>query len=317
MIVAADDRFPGERHLDAAAAAYAIEEVTDPASPAFDESFRALDAFFGPRNEIERRPVLERWLREPASDGDISVRYHLLAARAADGTLAGVRDCFVTTDGTRCVVLLSHSWVDPAHRRTGLAGLLRTAPAGLARRAAADLPGGAPILLVAEMEPADPGDPGSLVRLLSYGGAGYVAVPPSHMPYCQPDFRDLDALGEEQRPIPMILVARWLGREGQPIPKADVAGIVRAFRVIHLRACRRRDLDLLLARALAALDAAPDDPVPVVRPTAETLPELLRSHVLPRYPAAWRGPVPAPEDDLAALHAALASLAARRGTLSA
>ena len=314
------DRHPGERGLGDAAERYALEEVTGP-GPAFDAAWRALDGFFGPRNEIERRDVLERWLTDPVTDGPIRVRYHLVVARAADGSLAGARDCFVTLDGERCVVLLSHSLVEPAHRRTGLAGLLRTAPAALARRAVADggMPRETPILLVAEMEPVDPADPGSLVRLLAYGRAGYVAVPPAAMPYCQPDFRDLDALGEDQRPIPMVLVARWLDHEGAAIPAAHVEGIVRGFRAIHLRACRRADLDALLGRALAALGAYPHDPVPVLPlagPAAEILEPLLKSRVLLNYPPAWRGLVPDADADLAALVVAAASPAPARGTLT-
>lgn len=313
------DRHPGERGLAEAAERYTLQEVTGP-GPAFDDAWRALSGFFGPRNEIERRDVLERWLVDPVTDGPIRVRYHLVVARAADGSLAGARDCFVTLDGERCVVLLSHSLVEPAHRRSGLAGLLRTAPAALARRAVAEagMPPETPILLVAEMEPVDPGDPGSLVRLLAYGRAGYVAVPPAAMPYCQPDFRDLDALGEDQRPIPMVLVARWLGREGAPIPKAHVEGIVRSFRAIHLRACRRADLDALLVRALAALAAYPADPVPVLPlagDAADVLAPLLKSRVLGYYPEAWRGPVPDAADEHAALVAAAASAGPGRGTL--
>ncbi len=265
--------------------------------------------------------MLERWLTDPVTDGPITVRYHLVVARAPDGSLAGARDCFVTLDGARCVVLLSHSLVEPPHRRSGLAGLLRTAPAALARRAVAHagMPRETPILLVAEMEPVDPADPGSLVRLLAYGRAGYVAVPPAAMPYCQPDFRDLDALGEDQRPIPMVLVARWLDHEGAAIPAAHVEGIVRAFRAIHLRACRRADLDALLDRALATLAAWPLDPVPVLRldgPPAETLAPLLKSRVLVHYPQAWRGDVPDGDADLAALVAATASSGPARGTLT-
>lgn len=315
------DLYEGRERFERATAEFRTVEVTDPASPAFDEAFGAMWAYFGPKNEIERRPVLERWLHDPLVGGTLEVRYHLLAWRdRRTDALAGVRDLFVGVDRARrmSVTLLSHSFVLPEYRRSGVATLIRTAPATVARRTVAEAGmGEVPVLLGAEMEPVVPADPASVVRLLSYGRSGYGAIPPDVLPYCQPDFRDLAALGVEALPIPMPCVVRWVGHEDEHrIPTALAASLVETFAALHLRACEPGHVEALAAADLAALEryGRPDIDL-VVLPTTpaeiERLAPLLRSRALLRYPERYRVAMPDPDADLAALHAAGRALEAR------
>ncbi len=263
-----------------------------------------MDTFFGPRNEIERREVLDRWLVDPIEMGDIRVRYHCLSWHDEHGNLAAVRDIFVATDvvDPACVVLLSHSYVLPAHRRGGVAALVRTAPATIARHdlASRGLPEHTPILLTAEMEPLDPDAEDSRVRLLAYGRAGFSVVHPRALPYFQPDFRDVAALGVAAHHVPMAIVVRWLGHErATELPTAYAEAIVHHFRRIHGRAVGKGDLREASEHGLAALRHWGRDMVPLLRipPHAEgllNLEPMLRANMLPYYPPQYRGTLPEP-----------------------
>jgi GNAT superfamily N-acetyltransferase len=296
----------GPEKVDRALADFSLEEVGD--SAAFDEAYRALEAVFGPRGELERREVLSAWLegRFSRPDGSMVIRYHLLVARDRDGRLAGVRDTLMTLDreARRCVALLSHALVLPAFRRTGLAALLRAAPVALARRALAEaglLGEGAEILAAAEMEAVDPDDRDSVVRLFAYARAGFWAIPPAVLPYAQPDFRDVAALGVEPVPVPLVPVLRQVGEEARPdAPRARVEAFLRHFQSVHALECHPGDVAAIREHARAGLSACPDDPVPLVRLPRDTseiaaLAPLLRGAVLPLYPPRWRGPRPLDE----------------------
>lgn len=296
--------------LAAAEARFAGTEILDPDSAAFDEAHAAIDGYFGPKNEIERRPVLQRWLRDPLDDGNVRVDYHLLAWHERDtGRLAAVRDAFVGLDRERglCAVLLSHSFVLPDFRRSGVATPVRTSPANLAR---ADLARhgfpGAPILLVAEMEPVVPSDLASIVRLLSYGKSGYGVIPPSILPYCQPDFRDLEALGVPAEPIPMPCVVRWLGHEDEHRVLTSLADtLIVVLSSLHLRACEPTHVRELARRERGALLGRPEHLPLIELPTRPSelgrLEPLLRSRALLHYPERYRVDLPDPDQDLAAL----------------
>ncbi|HTN85051.1 MAG TPA: hypothetical protein VL242_15235 [Sorangium sp.] len=271
MIVEPRDVCPGEgpEKVARALAQFSVDEVQGDA--AFDEGYRALEAFFGPKGEIERREVLAAWLAGEHTDpgAPISATYHMLLARSVDddGRLAGARDCFVTLDraARRCVVLLSHALVLPDFRRTGLGALLRAAPVALARRALREAglgegrsPGqasaggeeaeanaggeaeasaaGAEILLAAEMEAVDPDDRDTAVRLFAYGRAGFAAIPPAVLPYAQPDFRDTAALGVTPVPVPLVAVVRQVGAEERAdISRAGAASFLRHYQAVHAR----------------------------------------------------------------------------------
>ncbi|WP_437288030.1 hypothetical protein [Sorangium sp. So ce406] len=320
MIVDPRDVCPGEgpEKVARALAQFSLDEAQGDA--AFDEGYRALDAFFGPKGEIERREVLWAWLAGKHADGaaPIAATYHMILARGVDdGRLAGARDCFVTLDraARRCVVLLSHALVLPDFRRTGLAALLRAAPVALARRAleAAGIAAGqAEILLAAEMEPVDPDDRDTAVRLFAYGRAGFWAIPPAVLPYAQPDFRDTAALGVTPVPVPLVAVVRQVGEEDRAdISRAGAASFLRHYQAVHAREVPPGDLAPIRERALAGLAAFDGERVPLLgvpRGPAEIagFAPLLRSAVMPLFPPAWRGkaPLDAPERELGRLVAA-------------
>jgi hypothetical protein len=258
------DLDPADAKAHAALGRYRLERVAAP-GPAFDEAWGALDAEFGPRGEIERRPSVLNMLAwsgrrlSALDDGrELLWDYHLLAARDEHGALAGARDCHVTVDGLagECVVYLAHTLVLPAHRRAGLASLFRAAPVTIGRRAAR----GGDVLLAAEMEPWDPQAEDTLVRLIAYGRAGFRVVPPAALPYCQPDFRDLDALGAAARPIPLLSVVRWLGHDDDAtLPARLCRAYQRHIYAIFAMHCRSADLEPAMRHALEALARAGDD----------------------------------------------------------
>ncbi|AUX38444.1 MULTISPECIES: hypothetical protein [Sorangium] len=322
MIVDPRDVRPGEgpEKVAWALARFSVDEARDEA--AFDEGYRALDEVFGPKGELERREVLAAWFAGRHTDpaAPIEARYHMLLARSVDdGRLAGVRDGYVTLDraARRCVMLLSHALVLPAYRRTGLAALLRAAPVALARRAleGAGLGGGgAEVMLAAEMEAVDPDDRDSVVRLIAYGRAGFAIVPPAVLPYAQPDFRDVAALGVAPVPLPLLAVVRQVGEEGRDdIPRARAASFLRHYQAVHAAEVSQGELAPIRENALARLAAFPGERVPLIRiprGPAEIagFAPVLRSAVMPLFPPAWRGkaPLDAPDRELERLVAAWA-----------
>jgi hypothetical protein len=258
-----------------ASASYRIEQVTSSAGDDFAEAYAALGAEFGPRGELERREVIARWLDEaPAgTQGELRRLYHLLVARDEHGTLAGVRDCHVgvEADARVALVYLAHSLVLPPYRRTGLGARFRTEPIVLARRALEDTGialSEIDVVLAAEMEPAVTSDAASYVRLAAYAKDGFAAIAPRALPYCQPDFRDLDAAppsDAEPRPIPLLAIVRWVGHEGAAtLPKRLARAFVRHLYAAFATHVRADHLATLSARTLGALDAFPGDDVPLL-----------------------------------------------------
>lgn len=274
-----------------------LEEVTGDTADraAFREAYAALHAFFGAANEIEREEVLERWLFAP--DPASPVRYHLLVARAEDGALAAVRDGFTAVlspaagAGHRVVALMSHTWVAPPWRRTGLAAVLRAAPAAFARDDArrAGVPD-AERLLVAEMEFVDPAVPDTLVRLVAYGRAGFRVVPPALVPYAQPDFRDLGRDPGSARPVPLLLLVRQPDADDRrDLSRDRLAALFDGLDAIHGPAVQG---DQLVRIRAWALGASAVDPVPLWSPPDRAdddapFAPLLRSEATRRYPPGW------------------------------
>lgn len=293
----------GERpeKVAAALARYRVEVVTDEAG--FHRVYDRLWAVFGgPVGEIESRETLLRWFhgRGPLPGERYRASYHAVAVWAEDGTLAGVRDCFVTVDPETLdgVVLLSHSLVEPPHRRSGVAAILRTIPIPLARAQ-----GARRVTLVAEMEPVRPMDRDSIVRVLAYGRAGFRAVPPTFFPYAQPDFRELDRLGVPAEPIPFLLLVRPVGRETvSALPADEVASLLAHLQVVHRSHCRPEDLAELRRFSVGRLQSTGATEVPLVAlPTALTemdrLAPLVSGAVLPLYPRHWAVPASWPDPD--------------------
>ncbi len=281
----------------AAAARFTLSEATE---AEFAEGHAVLADTFGPTGEIERPETLRAWFAAgslSAPDAPIRAHYHLLLAHDQDGALAGVRDCFVTVDrvARRAVVLLSHSLVLEPYRRTGLAALLRTAPATLARRALADVGvEDGEVLLVAEMELIDPRDRASVIRLLAYGKAGFRFIPPTVLPYAQPDFRALDLPDGsrlEALPLPFVVLVRQVGEEHlATLTPQRAAAVVHHLQAIHRSHCRLEDIAPIRDHALGALEDWGDRPVPLLAPRRDDIPglyPLLQSVVLPLYPPRW------------------------------
>jgi GNAT superfamily N-acetyltransferase len=300
---------PGQK-VRTALERFRLESIREAEGPGFEEVYGVLHAEFAARGELERRAVIASRLRGPAEvrEPPLFVRYHLVAARDGDGALAGVRDLCVSVDrrSGRCVVYLAHTLVLPRFRRTGLGALLRAVPATLARREVADLgfdPESVDILLAGEMEPADPRARETVIRLLAYGHAGFVVIPPALLPYCQPDFRDLAATGEEPRPIPLLAVVRWLGHETRrTLPMELAEAYVRQLYAIYSIHSRPEDLEEALEHSLKTLRSSGLEKVPLMRLPAgpeelRRVRPLLRSAVLPLFPASLRGFLPPPAQD--------------------
>ena len=68
------DRAPGaEPRLDAAAERFEGWLLQRAAGPNFEEAYGSLWGYFGPRGELERRAVIERWMEEPTRRGPLTV----------------------------------------------------------------------------------------------------------------------------------------------------------------------------------------------------------------------------------------------------
>jgi len=243
-----------------------VRRVRDTDDPDFVTAYERLWLEFGSRGEMETRRVIgERLAWDPVrpialpSKGHAALAYELLVLRR--GTqIAALRDhtAVVRLDPrgralAPVVVHLSHSYVEPSHRGTGLIAWLRALPLQTARRcaSAAGAGPGIPIVLVAEMEPPDAGDVPRLARLRSYGRAGFQKIDPAAAPYAQPDFRPPEVLaGEKPRSVPLHLVVRRVGLESQEtMPASEVAAIVDAIYAVYAVHVPAAALDPLRADA--------------------------------------------------------------------
>jgi hypothetical protein len=223
-----------------------VRRVRAADDPDFAPAYERLWAEFGPSGGMEQRAVLRARLawdpRRPV--GGAALLYELLVVRRG-GAVAALRDhtAVVRLDAAGAprpgpvVVHLSHALVEPAQRGSGLAAWLRALPLQAARRCAAAAGGSpaAPIVLAAEMDAPDPARPERARRLRSYGRAGFQTVDPSAAPYAQPDFRPPDVLARAApRPLPLDLVVRRVGREGErSMPAAEVAAVVDAIYAVY------------------------------------------------------------------------------------
>ncbi len=284
------DVAPADRAKAAEAArTLTLREIRDPSDPAFDAAYDLLDGFFGPLGELEDRAVLARFTRERHLDYGPGLRgtYHLIGAWDGD-VLVGVRDCYVDLDDRVgvCLVGLSHSFVLPAWRRSGLGALFRAVPVALAREA-----GPRPTLLAAEMEPVDLARPETIVRLVAYGRSGFGVFDPQRFRYSQPDFRAPSDAGHTA--IPMLGVVRLLGLGPDRVSAEVAEAFPRLFHVCHRMYLSASRVDPSERHAVDTLRASPD-PVRLLRlpqaiDDAEALVPLTRDAVLPLYPVGLRG----------------------------
>lgn len=272
-----DDLAPGDRVVAARDwSDLRVHHVRDAADPDFALAYERLWSEFGGRGEMERRRVIEERLAwDPAKPvGSAALAYELLVLRRG-AALAALRDhtAVVRLDAARrplwgpVVVHLSHAFVVPEQRGSGIAAWLRALPLETARRcgraAAADP--AAEVVLVAEMEP--PG-PQGMARLRSYERAGFQKVDPAAAPYAQPDFRPAELLaGGTPQPIPLNLVLRRVGREHEPsMPAAELAAVVAAIYAVYAVHVPAAALEPL--RAAAAVWTAREPSFRLLPPTA-------------------------------------------------
>jgi GNAT superfamily N-acetyltransferase len=227
---------PGDRHRAAFDwSRFELARIGSADDPLFPEAYGALHEVFDGAGEIETPEVLEARLawRPARPRRGLALRYALVLVRR-DGRFAAVRDHTVMIPLDRpelgVVVHLSHVFVAPEWRRTGLASMLRALPVADAHAAMAEAgwTGDRPVTLLAEMERPEPGDPATRIRLSAYAKAGFLAVDPSAVGYLQPDFRRPEVIdaGGGPRPLPMVLVVRRVGREDERVIEA---GIVRGW----------------------------------------------------------------------------------------
>ena len=227
-----------------------VRRVRSTEDPDFETAYERLWLEFGSRGEMETRQVIgERLAWDPTKPipmrkgGHTALAYELLVLRRG-AHIAAQRDhtAVVRIDPrgrplAPVVVHLSHAYVEPAHRGTGLIAWLRALPLQAARRcaSAAGAKPGVPIVLVAEMEPPDPGDVPRIARLRSYARAGFQKIDPASAPYAQPDFRPPEELAKQKpRPVPLHLVVRRVGREShETIPASEVAAIVESVYAVY------------------------------------------------------------------------------------
>lgn len=286
----------------AAAERFRLEVVTRGSSDAFVASYQMLDGFFGPLGELEPASALAEFVESERIEYAPGLEGHYRLIAAWDGDeLAGVRDFYVDLDipGRRCIIALSHAYVAPEYRRTGLAALFRALPASLGRRVVEErirLP--LPIMVSAEMEPVSADKPDTVIRLLAYGRSGFKVIDPARLPYSQPDFRDPSALGSTHTAFPLLAVVRVVDRpDATTIPIEMAAAFSELFHVCHRRYLPPSRVDPSEDHALSTLRRGRrgDDniallPLPTGPDALDHLRPLLLAEVIKLYPPGLRGP---------------------------
>jgi hypothetical protein len=254
---------------------FSLESIDAPEHPRFDAAYDMLWDEFGVAGEMERRDVIAARLAWPptvAADG-FAMRYAMTAALHG-GRVAAVRDHTAIVDladaGQPVVVHLSHLLVTEAFRGGGLAGWMRALPLRTVREFLTHLglieSPPRPVVLVAEMEPADPVDAARTRRLTAYERAGFSKIDPAAVTYRQPDFRPPAAIDAARgpRPVPLSLIVRRVGRGAEgAITGKEVRRVVDALRAMYARTMRPADM------AVLARDHVPEDEarVALLRPT--------------------------------------------------
>jgi len=273
------DLAPGDaKSLERDWSGMALHRVESAEDSLFDEAFGTLWAEFGASGEVEQAEVLARrmlWNGHAMING-CALRYRMMLLKF-EGKIAGVRDhtAIVRDDHPGAVVHLSHNFIMPEWRRSGLAGWLRALPILTARNclAAQGRPTDSTITLVGEMEHPDPNDLASLVRLKAYEKAGYLKIDPRAINYLQPDFgapEEIDDRGGP-RPIPLSLIIRRVGREAETeITGREARDIAESLYRMYRAGFREKDMIPLFA----SLETYPpaDTVISLLPPTTDTHP---------------------------------------------
>lgn len=272
----AADLAPGDdRSLAMERGGLDVASVPAAGHPLFATAYEKLWAEFGAVHEMETREVIERRLAwQPARQFEgCWLRYEMILVRR-QGEFIAVRDhtAIITRreGAAQAVVHLSHVLIDPAARRTGLAGWLRAWPIQTARAClcVAGAPEHSPITLVAEMEHPDSQFPARMIRLKAYEKAGFKKVDPVAVQYFQPDFRppaEIDG-GGGPRPLPFGLIVRRVGREQeQTVRGAEVRAMVESLYRMYATGFRESDM-AAVGRTLGGYPAD-DAVIPLAPPT--------------------------------------------------
>ncbi len=287
-----------DKALASLGAGLRIAEVRDPDGADFAACYTMLETFFGPRGEMEDRSALQRFVAErlivygEALEGT----YHLVGVWK-DEELVAVRDCYVDLDRTQgfSIVALSHAYIAPAWRRSGIGAILRALPVTLARSVQTERLGGVvPTLVSAEMEPVDPANPDTIVRLIAYGRSGFSVLDPQRFRYSQPDFRCLPQ--SRHTGIALLGVVRPMGIPGTALPVELCAAYPTLFHACHRMYLPAAQVDPSSQHAVDTLAASPEPvallPLPTSRADLSSLRPLVRGAVLPLYPAGLWGQEP-------------------------
>jgi hypothetical protein len=173
--------------------------------------------------------------------------------------------------------------------------LLRAVPVTLSRQVQTERLGAPiPTLVAAEMEPVDPDDPDTIVRLIAYGRSGFSVLDPQRFRYSQPDFRCLP--GAAHTGIALLGVVRPLGLPPGPLPAAACAAYPTLFHVCHRMYLPASQVDPSAEHAFRTLAESPEPvallPLPTSRADLTGLAPLVRGAVLPLYPPGLHGPNP-------------------------
>jgi len=220
---------------------------------------------------METRSVLKQrftWNAELLLPNQPLLHYSMILALDSQKNVAAVRDFSaivpLAPEPPRITLHLSHLWIHPTHRRTGLAGWMRALPLETGRilLARSQYSPDAPITLAAEMELPDGKDEERNLRRLAYEKAGFLKVDPRVVPYLQPDFRDpiqIDASGAPEL-IPMALILRRVGCENETsAPASFIRSIIHDLYTLYSKTFRSCDMAPLWDR----WRSLPDGPTPI------------------------------------------------------
>lgn len=236
---------------------FTVVPVVSPTDPRFAVAYDALWHAFGVAGEMETRDVLaERLAWSPAAPQAGHALQYGLVAVFCRGVLAAVRDHTAVVDlndaSAPVVVHLSHLFLTPRWRGSGLGGWLRALPIRTARECLARAGQTTrPINLVAEMEPADLRLPNRFRRLTVYERVGFKKLDPRQIDYQQPDFRPPAVIDADSRlrPVPLSLVTRRVAREADDsLPAVEARAMIAALYHVYGRTFRPQDMTPLWER---------------------------------------------------------------------
>lgn len=259
--------------------AHSVESSVD---PWFDRAYDVLDRYFGPRGELEARDALARVVDRPFEHRGVHVAYPLIVLEDEAGELISVLSRYMTWEPATGVLaaLDGCGYTEERHRGRGttILGLPLLLDAGRRRLAPWGAAEARRVLDLGDLEPLDPADPDAVQRATTWGRRNARVIPPSAFPLTLVGMRDERAPGGFSPPVPVLgMLADPLG-EGPlaAVDKAALAVLALHMEAAHAWAGDAAGLAEQTARLLAAIAAAPEDPVPLIPlPTSPDDAEIL------------------------------------------